>query len=61
MRRPLPPTHPHVQALQLAARPVPGALYAELGRLTGSRALCAKAVHAQPWVAGGWRQLALGT
>jgi hypothetical protein len=39
---------------------VPGALYAELGRLTGSRALCAKAVHAQPWVAGGWRQLALG-
>lgn len=45
------------EAVRFAARPVPGELLELIGRLQGSQAWSAKAVHSAPWQTGWWAQL----
>ena len=46
-----------LQALELAERPVAAELYLLLAGSLGSQRLCAKAVHAEPWLRSSWAQL----
>jgi tetratricopeptide (TPR) repeat protein len=45
------------EALRLADRPAPAPLVELLGRLQGSKTMCAKALHSEPWRAGWWAGL----